>query len=221
MRPIAAPATGALIGTPASMSASVEPQVEAIEVEPLELTTSRHDADHVRELVDAREDRQQRALGERAVADLAPAGAAHELRLADRVGRHVVVVHVALLGLRGDRVHALHVARRAERRDRERLRLAALEEPGAVGARQDADLDADRANRPRVAAVDADVLAQHELADGRLGHGVHERRADAVAAPDVLEPVALLGAVVALAGAAHLVGDLVAQRLEALGEAAR
>ena len=40
MRPIAAPATGALIGTPASISASVEPQVEAIEVEPFDVTHS-------------------------------------------------------------------------------------------------------------------------------------------------------------------------------------
>ena len=49
------------------------------------------------------------------------------------------------------------------------------EEPGAVGARQDADLDADRPDRGRVAAVDPDVLAQHELTDGRLGEDVHER----------------------------------------------
>jgi hypothetical protein len=40
IRPIAAPATGALIGTPASIRARVEPQVEAIEVEPLEVTHS-------------------------------------------------------------------------------------------------------------------------------------------------------------------------------------
>src|SRR5204862_7903227 len=40
MRPIAAPATGALIGTPASMRASVEPHVEAIDVEPFEVTHS-------------------------------------------------------------------------------------------------------------------------------------------------------------------------------------
>ena len=40
MRPIAAPATGAVIGTPASMSASVEPHVDAIEVEPLDVTHS-------------------------------------------------------------------------------------------------------------------------------------------------------------------------------------
>ena len=35
MRPIAVPATGALICTPASMSESVEPQTLAIEDEPL------------------------------------------------------------------------------------------------------------------------------------------------------------------------------------------
>ena len=34
------PPTGALIGTPASMSDSVEPQTDAIEVEPFEESTS-------------------------------------------------------------------------------------------------------------------------------------------------------------------------------------
>ena len=34
------PATGAVIGTPASISASVAPQTEAIDVEPLELMIS-------------------------------------------------------------------------------------------------------------------------------------------------------------------------------------
>ena len=39
-RPQEMPATGALMGTPASMSASVEPHTEPCEVEPLELSTS-------------------------------------------------------------------------------------------------------------------------------------------------------------------------------------
>ena len=39
-RPIAMPPTGALIGTPASMSDNVEPQTEAIEVEPFDESTS-------------------------------------------------------------------------------------------------------------------------------------------------------------------------------------
>ena len=38
--PIAMPATGALIGTPASIIDSVEPQTDAIDVEPFELRTS-------------------------------------------------------------------------------------------------------------------------------------------------------------------------------------
>src|ERR1700712_3015554 len=39
-RPIAMPATGALSGTPASMSESVEPQTDAIDVEPFDASTS-------------------------------------------------------------------------------------------------------------------------------------------------------------------------------------
>jgi len=38
--PIATPATGALMGTPVSISARVEPQTDAIEDEPFELSTS-------------------------------------------------------------------------------------------------------------------------------------------------------------------------------------
>ncbi len=40
MRPQEMPATGSLIGTPASISARVEPQIEPCEVEPLEESTS-------------------------------------------------------------------------------------------------------------------------------------------------------------------------------------
>src|SRR5512136_2705580 len=40
IKPMAMPATGALIGTPASISESVEPQTEAIEVEPFDDITS-------------------------------------------------------------------------------------------------------------------------------------------------------------------------------------
>ncbi len=51
------------------------------------------DADGVGELLGAREHRDQGPPGEGAVADLAPAGAAQETRLADREGREVVVQH--------------------------------------------------------------------------------------------------------------------------------
>ena len=39
-RPMAMPATGALIGTPASISERLEEQTDAIDVEPFELSTS-------------------------------------------------------------------------------------------------------------------------------------------------------------------------------------
>ena len=40
MRPIAIPATGALIGTPASINERLDAHTEAIEVEPLDDSTS-------------------------------------------------------------------------------------------------------------------------------------------------------------------------------------
>jgi hypothetical protein len=40
MSPIATPETGALIGTPASINARVEPQTDPIEVEPFEDSAS-------------------------------------------------------------------------------------------------------------------------------------------------------------------------------------
>ncbi len=40
IRPIEIPATGALIGTPASIRAKVDPQVDAIDVDPLLLMIS-------------------------------------------------------------------------------------------------------------------------------------------------------------------------------------
>ena len=167
-RPIAAPATGALIGTPASISASVEPHVEAIEVDPFEVTHSDTTRMTYGKLFLARQDGHERSLGERAVADLAPARAAHRLVLARRIGRQVVVVQVALRLLGADGVDALDVGRRSERGDRQRLRLAAGEEPRAMRPRQEADLDRDRPDRLQVAAVHADALVEHQLADDLL-----------------------------------------------------
>jgi len=47
-RPIAMPATGALIGTPASISARLPEHTDAIDVEPFEASTSRRGATHRR-----------------------------------------------------------------------------------------------------------------------------------------------------------------------------
>ena len=137
----------------------------------------RHDADRVGEVLLRRDHRDQRALGERAVADVAALRAAHEAGLAHRERREVVVVEVALGRLEPEVVQAHLLARRAERDDRQRLRLAAREQRGAVRARQDADLGVDRPDlglgaAVRALLVDGDALADEvllELVERELG----------------------------------------------------
>ncbi len=107
----------------------------------------------------------ERAPGELAVADLAPARAAHALRLAHGVGREVVVQHEVLAMLAFQRIDDLLVLSRAEGRDAERLGLAAGEQRAPVGAGQDADLADDGAHGLRVAAVDAGPGVEDRVAD--------------------------------------------------------
>ena len=126
------------------------------------------EADHVRELFLARQDGHEGPLREVAVADVTPAGAAHRLVLAGAVRREVVVVDVALLGLRADRVDPLDVRGRAERGDRQRLGLAAREEARAVRPRDQAHLDRDRPDVREAAAVDPDALVDDDAADRLL-----------------------------------------------------
>ena len=128
----------------------------------------RHDADRVREVLRARHHRHERALGERAVADVAALGAAHEAGLAHRERREVVVVPVELLRLEPEGVEAHLLLQRAQRGDGQRLRLAAREQPRAVRARGDADLDRDRADLALGAAVGTLLLLGDALADDRL-----------------------------------------------------
>ncbi len=149
------PATGLLIGTPASISASEVPHTVAIEDEPFELGYLGDDADRVGELVMPRHDRMHRAPGELAVADLAAPGAAHAPRLTDGEWREVVVEHEALFAGAFERVDELLVLARTQGRDDERLRLAAREQRRAVRARKDVHLRQDGANGLQVAPVDA------------------------------------------------------------------
>ena len=116
----------------------------------------------------ARDDRHERALGERPVADVTALGAAHEAGLAHRERREVVVVPVELLRLEPEGVEPHLLLQRAERGDGQRLRLAAREERRAVRARRDADLDRDRADLALAAAVGALLLDGDALADDRL-----------------------------------------------------
>ena len=127
-----------------------------------------HDTDRVGEVDLAREDRQQGALGEGAVADVAALGAAHEAGLADRVRREVVVVDVALLVLDAEAVDALELTGPAQGEQAHGLRLAAREERAAVRARDDAHLARDRPDLVGGAAVGADLLDGDAVADDVL-----------------------------------------------------
>ena len=75
IRPIAMPATGALIGTPASIMARVPPQTDAIEEDPFDSRMSDTMRTVYGQLVFVRNDGHEGAFGERAVADLAAARA--------------------------------------------------------------------------------------------------------------------------------------------------
>ncbi len=145
----------------------------------------RHHAQGVAELLLGGQHREQCALGQAAVADLAALGAADPAGLAGGVGRHVVVQHEAVGVGAFERVDGLLVAAGAERGDDQRLGLAAGEQRGPVGARQHAGADGDRTHGAGVAAVDArlarqDAVAHHagfETVESVLHHvggdGVH------------------------------------------------
>ena len=154
-RPIAMPETGAVIGTPASISARVEPQTEPIDDEPFDSSVSEtmrivYGKSSVGGMTGL-----ERPLCERAVADVAALRRAHATRLPDRVGREVVVVHEPAIRLEREVVDALALLGGAEGEQRHDLRLAAGEEAGAVRARHDRDLDLDRPDLRRRAPVRA------------------------------------------------------------------
>ena len=174
------------------------------------------EAEGVGELRLGRDDGQQGALGEGAVPDLAAAGAAHGARLADGVGREVVVVHIALRLVRGERVELLRHVHAAEGGDGEHLRLAALEEAGAVRAREGADVDVERADLRGLAVVRAAAVAEDAVAHGLLDDGV-ERVADVAGLEAALELRGELGAD-ALVLLAALAGGVRHDLVEAVGE---
>src|SRR6476469_5220904 len=135
----------------------------------------RHDTNRVGEVLGVRHDRDERALGQGAVADVTALRAAHEAGLAHRERREVVVVPVELLRLEPEGVEAHLLLQRAQRRDAERLRLATGEERRAVGARQQAGLDRDRADLLVGAAVRALLVDGDPLADRRLLEAVERK----------------------------------------------
>ena len=123
------------------------------------------DTDGIRELLNARDHRQQGLLGEGAMADLAAGGGAACSGLAGGERREVVVVDIALRLFRIDGVELLRGGQCVERADGQDLRLASGEQAGAVDARQNADLGVERADLVHLAAVDALALEQPLLDD--------------------------------------------------------
>ena len=73
-----------------------------------------------------------------------------------------------------DRIQALCLSDRSECCNAERLRLAAREEPRAVGTWQKSNLNGDRADLIHLSAVNADPLLHREGATGLLMHVAEE-----------------------------------------------
>ena len=167
------PAVGRLSGTPASISASDDPHTVAMDDEPFELGDLRDDADGVGEFGRGRQHRANGAPGELAVPDFAPAGRAHAAGFADRIGGKVVVEQEPLLIGPVQRIDILLVLARAERGDDHRLRFAAREQSGAMGAGQHADLGQDRAHSGQIPPVDAALVVENVPAHD-FGLGVVE-----------------------------------------------
>ena len=154
--PIAMPATGAVSGTPASMSAMEAPQMLAIDDEPLDSRMS----DTTRTVYG----NTSRAGITASIARWASApwpisrrpGVPKRFDLARGERGEVVVEHEAAEDVALERLQLLLVILGAERRRHERLRLAPGKERGAVDARQIADLGPDGAYLGHPAAVQAD-----------------------------------------------------------------
>ena len=117
-------------------------------------------------------ERQQGALRQSAVADFAPARAAHEADFAHAERREIVVQHEALEGFaRLQQLDALLVVLGAERDRNQRLRFAAREQGRTVGARQNARFDPDLADFVECAAIGTAVVLQHLIAEDALLEG--------------------------------------------------
>ena len=104
--------------------------------------------------------------------DLTTAGAAGRTGFADREGREVVVVNVALLLLLEDGVELLCIAQRAEGAERQNLGLTAGEHTGTVNARQNVNFSSQRTDFLHAAAIDALAVCQ-PAADDLLLELVH------------------------------------------------
>ena len=111
------------------------------------------------------------------MSDLAPAGPAQELHLADRERREVVVQHEPLVALAVDQLHLLLVVGGPEGRGHQGLGLAACEDGRPVRSGQHSDLGPDRPHLVEAPPVEPLAPIEHlvpqdallELAEDPLG----------------------------------------------------
>ena len=132
---------------------SEAPQTVAIDDEPFDSRMSETTRMAYGQSVSLRQHREQRALGQGSVTDLATSGATQEGHFAHRERREVVVQHEALLGFAFEGFQPLHVFAGAQRGGDQRLGLAAGKDGGTVSARQHANFDPDIANLVELAAI--------------------------------------------------------------------
>ena len=211
------PATGARSGTPAFSSDRVDAHTEPIDVEPLELSASETWRIAYGNSSRRGQHRHEGALGEEAVPDLATLRAADATGLTGRVRREVVVVQVALVRHRRQRVDLLLHLEHVQRGDTQDLGLAALEDRRAVDARDDLHLGVERTDVGEAATVDAHAVgedaAAHDLLRDRLvgGRELERRDGGELARLDGGEQLALDAVLERVVGvvALDLVGDLV------------
>ena len=128
----------------------------------------RDQTDGVGELLGGGQHGDQGTLGQSAVTDLAAAGRTGGLSLTGGEAGHVVVVHVALLGLVVDTVQHLSLGQSTQSGNGQHLGLATGEETRAVGAGQNADLGAQGTDGVHGTAVHALLVHQQPAADDLL-----------------------------------------------------
>src|SRR5476649_2887398 len=120
----------------------------------------RYQAYRVAELFSSWQGGDQRALGQAAVADFAAFRRTDTARFAGGERRHVVMQHERIGELAHQCIDLLAVTGSTQGRHHQRLRFAAREQSGTVGAWQHAGTDRDRTHGARVAAVDAWLAVQ-------------------------------------------------------------
>ena len=163
--PMAIPATGVAIGTPASSKARMPPQTVAIEEDPFDSRMSETTRIVYGKDVFGGEHRGNSSLGQGPVPDFTPARAAQGAGLADAERREIVVEHETLRGFPREAFHALLVFGRAQSDSDQGLRFAPGEKGRTVGSRQDPDFGRDRPDLIEIPAIRSALLLENLLSE--------------------------------------------------------